>query len=269
MIYYIPVCVIFAYLCYRQILFTREPVWEFVSKIGGGVGISAYMITRIRHLIQYQTKMSDGYTWIFTFNTLNQLLIQMTFFFFVISYLRRSPAKESARGVKEIVLPLFCAGLPLLIWEVPDIGYYISKYVPMIKGNALIACLLEYSSPNLLLSSEVIYYTMPFLIIGHAITLSGIVWLNTSFSIMSEARKPIFSGPYAYIRHPLYLGESIAVAGVFVQRFNYINIGFTILFIVLQRYRAYIEEKKMMGVYPEYIEYKKRTGAYVPMRWVN
>ena len=38
--------------------------------------------------------------------------------------------------------------------------------------------------------------------------------LTRSISIMPQARRLVTSGPYAFIRHPLYLGESIALFGI-------------------------------------------------------
>lgn len=252
------------YLSFRQFLYLRESFWEFVSKVFGAVGISAYMVVRIRQYVNYQIKENDDYSWVITAETINQILIQMTFFFFVLSYLRRSSAKERARGVREILIPLICAGLPLLIWEIPDINYYITKYAAWIKANEAVDILMQLSRTDVRYFDNIIYLSMPLLIIGHIITLSGILWLGKSFSIMSEARDPVFTGPYKYIRHPLYLGESIAVIGVFLERFCHINIFMTILFLVMQRYRAYIEEKKLIAVYPEYKKYKEQTGAYWP-----
>ena len=45
---------------------------------------------------------------------------------------------------------------------------------------------------------------------------AGLV-LGRSISIVPEARRLITSGPYALVRHPLYLGEIVALLGVALQ----------------------------------------------------
>jgi protein-S-isoprenylcysteine O-methyltransferase Ste14 len=66
------------------------------------------------------------------------------------------------------------------------------------------------------------------------------------------------------VRHPLYIGEALAAAGVLIFRFSPANIFLFMLFIVCQVYRAILEEKKLVSVFPEYREYRKRTGALFP-----
>ncbi len=41
--------------------------------------------------------------------------------------------------------------------------------------------------------------------------------LGGSFSLMPEARKLVTTGPYAVIRHPLYLAEMVGILGLVLQ----------------------------------------------------
>jgi protein-S-isoprenylcysteine O-methyltransferase Ste14 len=50
-------------------------------------------------------------------------------------------------------------------------------------------------------------------IIGMAMSFMVLRWLGKSFSIMAEARNLVTQGPYALVRHPLYICEEIAVLG--------------------------------------------------------
>jgi protein-S-isoprenylcysteine O-methyltransferase Ste14 len=99
---------------------------------------------------------------------------------------------------------------------------------------------------------------------GNAITLIGIFSLHRSFSIMVEARQPVFTGLYAYVRHPLYIGEAVATGGILVFRFSPANLFLYVLFLGCQVYRASLEEKKLISAFPEYQQYRKRTGAFFP-----
>jgi protein-S-isoprenylcysteine O-methyltransferase Ste14 len=44
-----------------------------------------------------------------------------------------------------------------------------------------------------------------------------VIELGRSFSVMPEARRLVTNGPYSVIRHPVYLGEAVALAGVTSQ----------------------------------------------------
>lgn len=52
------------------------------------------------------------------------------------------------------------------------------------------------------------------LVVGTLYCLVSLAHLRRSFSILPEARELVTTGPYAVSRHPLYLAETIAMAGV-------------------------------------------------------
>ena len=81
---------------------------------------------------------------------------------------------------------------------------------------------------------------------------------------MAEARHLVTEGPYAVIRHPLYLAEEIAVLGVFLQ---FMSFWAGILFVAhlgfqIQRMRN--EEQILRQAFPEYEAYMKRTARVIP-----
>ena len=81
---------------------------------------------------------------------------------------------------------------------------------------------------------------------------------------MVEAREPVYGGIYKYIRHPIYIGEMIAIIGTLIFRFSIINLILVVIFIFGQIIRARLEEKKLSTVFPSYAEYKQKTGAFFP-----
>jgi protein-S-isoprenylcysteine O-methyltransferase Ste14 len=50
-------------------------------------------------------------------------------------------------------------------------------------------------------------------LVGTSLSFAVLRWLGRSFSIMAEARQLITHGPYAIVRHPLYVCEEIALVG--------------------------------------------------------
>jgi protein-S-isoprenylcysteine O-methyltransferase Ste14 len=92
--------------------------------------------------------------------------------------------------------------------------------------------------------------------------------LGRSFSIMAEARALITDGPYALVRHPLYLVEEIGVIGVFVQVASWPAAMLFAAHFVFQLQRMRNEERVFMHVYPrEYRAYSARTARFIPGIW--
>jgi protein-S-isoprenylcysteine O-methyltransferase Ste14 len=106
---------------------------------------------------------------------------------------------------------------------------------------------------------------------GIAITISGIVAsvfvlavLGRSFSITAEARDLVTSGPYAVVRHPLYLTEGIASLGVAISVFT--PAGFLIFAasLAFQFVRMRLEEQVLRETFPTYDAYARSTPMVIP-----
>lgn len=88
---------------------------------------------------------------------------------------------------------------------------------------------------------------------------------------MTQKQNPelVTSGPYAYIRHPIYTGMMLMMLGSFLI----VNIYWLIVFIigsVYCIYSAFAEEKFMMQQFPKvYPSYKAKTKMLIPfVFWV-
>jgi protein-S-isoprenylcysteine O-methyltransferase Ste14 len=102
------------------------------------------------------------------------------------------------------------------------------------------------------------------IIAGTAGSFIALYRLGAAFSLMPEARKLITSGPYAFVRHPLYLAELIGISGLvlqFQQPFAAI-LGASVC--LLQYWRTVYEEQILTTAYPEYVAYKTRTRRFIP-----
>jgi protein-S-isoprenylcysteine O-methyltransferase Ste14 len=97
--------------------------------------------------------------------------------------------------------------------------------------------------------------------VGSLIAVSG---LGGAFSVMPEARSLVTSGPYAIVRHPLYVAEMIGVAGLVLQ-FQQPWAGMLGIAIgALQYWRTVFEERILTEAYPEYVSYRLRTRRFIP-----
>ena len=81
---------------------------------------------------------------------------------------------------------------------------------------------------------------------------------------MPEARKLITWGPYALVRHPLYVGEMIATAGLamqFLMPWALVLLG---LSCILQFERVRNEERLLLQAFPRYRDYMANTARFLP-----
>jgi protein-S-isoprenylcysteine O-methyltransferase Ste14 len=81
---------------------------------------------------------------------------------------------------------------------------------------------------------------------------------------MAEARSPVTSGPYRYVRHPLYLGETLTMLGLCLMMGTAIALLFWATVTAMQLARARIEEGKLAGQFADYRAYLERSRFILP-----
>jgi protein-S-isoprenylcysteine O-methyltransferase Ste14 len=102
------------------------------------------------------------------------------------------------------------------------------------------------------------------LLCGLGFSVYAMLHLGRSFSVMAEARRLVMDGPYARIRHPLYLGEQVAMLGMtlqFLSAYALLILGLQFAFQII---RMRNEERVLSGIFPEYSDYKTRTARLIP-----
>lgn len=100
--------------------------------------------------------------------------------------------------------------------------------------------------------------------VGLAFSVYSLGWLGRSFSAVPQARELVCSGPYRFVRHPLYVGEFVSFAGAALAVITPFSALVFVVFAGLQTYRATQEEKVLRAVFPEYQSYMSRAGRFVP-----
>ncbi len=109
------------------------------------------------------------------------------------------------------------------------------------------------------------------LVIGLAAALSARYSLGKNWSgrvSFQKGHKLVTTGPYAYIRHPIYLGMLLMGAGTLaVTDSTLVAIGAVLVIIsFIQRIKK--EEALMAKHFPkEYGKYQKRTKKLIPFVW--
>jgi protein-S-isoprenylcysteine O-methyltransferase Ste14 len=105
-------------------------------------------------------------------------------------------------------------------------------------------------------------------IAGWAVTLWAFAHLRGSFSIFAEVRELVRSGPYSFVRHPLYAGEILNWIGLGILYAGWPVALYTAGLVALQVARARVEERKLRAALgPVYEEYSAGTGFLWPRPW--
>jgi protein-S-isoprenylcysteine O-methyltransferase Ste14 len=155
------------------------------------------------------------------------------------TYLTRLRAVGRARGVRETLFPMFV----------------------FIAGIAGVAVLLVFKAPPL---PGLVLAGLGLACLGISVSLWALVHLRNSFSILAEARRVVTSGPYRFVRHPLYLGEAATMLGLCLTLGTISALAFWGVINGLQLVRARIEEEKLVREFPGYRLYRERTRFILP-----
>jgi protein-S-isoprenylcysteine O-methyltransferase Ste14 len=112
---------------------------------------------------------------------------------------------------------------------------------------------------------------------GAALTAIGIglaIWARVNLGrnwsprpAVKEHHELVTTGPYAYVRHPIYTGITLAALGTALTG-NIIGIVTFVVISITFPWRINKEEKIMLELFPkQYPEYQKRTKRLVPFVW--
>jgi protein-S-isoprenylcysteine O-methyltransferase Ste14 len=101
-------------------------------------------------------------------------------------------------------------------------------------------------------------------IAGYAFAIWALCHLGRSFALLVAVRKVVSSGPYARVRHPIYLGYLVDLCGLQLASGSLgmllLGAGFVLLLVI----RARLEEQKLAGADDAYRQYIARTGFLFP-----
>jgi protein-S-isoprenylcysteine O-methyltransferase Ste14 len=101
-------------------------------------------------------------------------------------------------------------------------------------------------------------------LIGYCISIWAIAYLRRSFAIFVAVRDVVSKGPYAYVRHPIYLGYLFDLCGLTLASFSLAILFLGCGFVWLLVERARMEEEKLCEASPSYRQYARSTGFLFP-----
>jgi protein-S-isoprenylcysteine O-methyltransferase Ste14 len=105
------------------------------------------------------------------------------------------------------------------------------------------------------------------LLLSAALAAVVLTKLGRSLALMPEARRLVTSGPYRFVRHPLYLVEELAAIAGFIEAMSLAALFLLALQVALLIGRIYNEEAVLDGAFPAYARYKASTARLIPGIW--
>jgi protein-S-isoprenylcysteine O-methyltransferase Ste14 len=106
-------------------------------------------------------------------------------------------------------------------------------------------------------------------VVSNLLVFLALRHLGRSFSVMAEARGMVASGPYAVVRHPIYLAEELGLASAVITHFSPWAVGLLAVQFGFQMVRAANEERVLSQSFSAYAAYRERVPQLVPgMRWL-
>jgi protein-S-isoprenylcysteine O-methyltransferase Ste14 len=114
--------------------------------------------------------------------------------------------------------------------------------------------------------------------LGIAITAAGIAfafwaraYLGSNWSsavTVKVGHELVRSGPYRFVRHPIYTGLILALFGTGIVRHQVRGVIAVVLAYIGFKIKSKIEERTMINTFgAQYDEYSRTTGAIVPRLW--
>jgi protein-S-isoprenylcysteine O-methyltransferase Ste14 len=176
-----------------------------------------------------------------------------------------SPATLVFRTLSEVSTLVFFA-LSIVMYTVRRIpqrgalGFY-PRFVAVVSTFLSLGFLLL---PPQELSYWLYLVSLLLLLAGIVFAICALIFLGHSISLLPEARRLVTRGPYAIVRHPLYLGEMVAIAGIALQHLSIWALLLLVVVWALQFQHMKYEEQVLFQSFPDYADYMARTARLVP-----
>jgi protein-S-isoprenylcysteine O-methyltransferase Ste14 len=175
----------------------------------------------------------------------------VAYWFISARYTKKTVKRPTWWGGTAVRTAIFILAFLVLRWSLfwHPFGHLISKFAAVV------------SSPVTRCAGATVF------VLGMAFAVWARVHLGRNWGqpmTLREGHELVTTGPYAYVRHPIYTGIIFALFGTALAESVLLLVPFIALFIFYVLSAA-TEEKHMLRQFPdEYPKYKKRTKMLIP-----
>jgi protein-S-isoprenylcysteine O-methyltransferase Ste14 len=103
------------------------------------------------------------------------------------------------------------------------------------------------------------------LMLGLPVSICGLALRGWAAGHLAKNRRLAQSGPYAWVRNPLYIGTLLVAAGFVVSSRNLmLGVLFAAVFGLVYLPVIQLEEQHLRSLFPEYAEYARKVPPLLP-----
>jgi len=114
-------------------------------------------------------------------------------------------------------------------------------------------------------------FSINLFLVAQVLAIAMMPWARRSFqpgqfNIHAEPKEGqmISSGPYQFIRHPMYASALVIIWSGVLGHMSYLNLVIGVIVTVVISIRIMIEEQYLRAHYPEYLEFSRKTKMIIP-----
>jgi protein-S-isoprenylcysteine O-methyltransferase Ste14 len=169
-----------------------------------------------------------------------------------------------AAGQQALVIAFTCLIVALFVTRKPTVGPSSSPLGRVVATAGTFAMAVPVARGAAGASPPILAASCLLIIAGMSLAIWSLGCLGNCFGVFPEARGLVRSGPYRYVRHPVYLGEITAALGMTLAGASPALFALFVAFGLLQAWRARLEERALETAFPEYQEYRRHSWRLIP-----
>ncbi len=104
------------------------------------------------------------------------------------------------------------------------------------------------------------------LIVGLPVSLLGLLLRGWAAGHLAKDRELATSGPYSFLRNPLYIGTATVAFGIALgSRSIWLDVIFAAVFLLVYLPAIELEEQHLREIFPDYGLYASRVHRFLPL----
>ncbi|WP_394885858.1 methyltransferase family protein (plasmid) [Mesorhizobium sp. AaZ16] len=171
-------------------------------------------------------------------------------------------ALDITAGVVSFIFMILAVGLTVIRLPPKSVSRGWMPRIAAVAGTFMTLTLIIL--PQAAISAPLKLLATSLIVVGTGLSAYCLAWLGRSFSIDAQARRLVIGGPYAIVRHPLYVCEAITLVGVALANLSVWSVAIVSANLAVQYWRILNEERILTDTFTEYADYRLTVPQLVP-----